>query len=77
MRWDKGVRLPSLRWSNTVRREAEAVRNRIMFGLGTDEDWIEQILPGGASVTWRKPLSIPEINQMAPTAEVRARPGRP
>jgi hypothetical protein len=26
---------------------------------------------------WRKPLSIEEVNRMAPTEEVRARKGRP
>lgn len=26
---------------------------------------------------WRRPLSLIEINRMAPTAEVRAREGRP
>lgn len=29
------------------------------------------------TMQWRKPLSIVEINRMAPTAEVRARQGRP
>lgn len=29
------------------------------------------------SVQWRKPLSIIEINRMAPTIEVRERKGRP
>ena len=48
-----------------------------MRGLGTDEGWIEEPGPTGRALTWRKPLSITEINQMAPTPEVRARPGRP
>lgn len=26
---------------------------------------------------WRKPLAIEEVNRMAQTPEVRARPGRP
>jgi hypothetical protein len=29
------------------------------------------------SAHWRKPLSIVEINRMAPTTEVRERRGRP
>lgn len=54
----------------------QAIRDTIMRGVGTDEAFIPD--PGGISAMhWRKPLSIPEINQMAPTAEVRARPGRP
>ena len=60
-----------------MRREAEFVRDRIMFAVGSGEDWIEEILPGGASVTWRKPLTLVEVNQMAPTPDVQARAGRP
>jgi hypothetical protein len=65
----------------------ERIRNRILFGLGTDEPLFEEVLPDDLaiarfgnlpiSVSWRKPLSLAEVNQMAPTAEVRQRPGRP
>lgn len=29
------------------------------------------------TMQWRKPLSLDEVARMAPTPEVRARPGRP
>lgn len=72
---------PVLRWSPQRWRKMETIRDRILFGLGSSEP----IIPvEGAeravlktSMQWRKPLSIVEINQMAPTPEVRARPGRP
>jgi hypothetical protein len=66
-----------LRWSPTVHRRIEAIRDRIMRDLGTSEPLIED-LTGIAIVSrqWRKPLSIEEVNQMAPTPEVRERPGR-
>jgi hypothetical protein len=52
----------------------EAIRDRVMRHLGTNEPYVEEW--GQSCVHWRRPLSIPEINQMAPTPEVRARPGR-
>jgi hypothetical protein len=48
-----------------------------MRGLGTDENWIEEAGPNGRILTFRKPLRLDEVARMAPTAEVRARPGRP
>ena len=70
-----------LRWSPTDHRKVEAARDRIMAMCGTDEPLIE---PDGEEASllkvtrqWRKPLSIEEVAQMAPTPEVRARPGRP
>lgn len=70
-----------LRWSPTKWRKAEAVRDRIMRGIGTDEPYVceEMTAVLGAravSVHWRKPLRIDEVAQMAPTPEVRDRPGR-
>jgi hypothetical protein len=45
---------------------------------GTDEPLIEAVGEGAiVTMQWRKPLSIEEVNRMAPTPEVRARPGRP
>lgn len=74
-----------LRWSPTQRRRAETIRDRVLRGVGTDEALIEEdylafmnavgFEPSAGN--WRKPLSIEEINRMAPTEEVRARPGRP
>lgn len=68
-----------------MRRRAEAIRDRIFRGVGTEEPFIEEnyaemraaigVAPSAAH--WRKPLSIPEINRMAPTDEVRERKGRP
>lgn len=70
-----------LRWSPTLWRRMEAIRDSIFRALGTTEP---VIAPEGAELAaltvtmqWRKPLSIVEINQMAETPEVRARPGRP
>jgi hypothetical protein len=56
-----------------------------MRGLGTDEALIPEDVQAMATelgispkaMHWRKPLSILEINQMAPIDEVRTRPGRP
>ena len=53
----------------------EAIRDSVMGQLGTMEPLVEE--PLKVSMHWRKPLNIIEINQMAPTPEVRARPGRP
>jgi len=64
-----------LRWSPTLWRKIEHIRDRIMRGLGTEEPLIPEDIRGVAH-HWRKPLSIIEINQMAPTTEVRERPGR-
>ncbi len=63
-------------------RRIEAVRDRIMGMCGTNERLIPvgaDEFPAGRPVTmqWRKPLSILEVNRMAPTAEVRERRGRP
>jgi hypothetical protein len=65
----------------------ERIRDRIFFSLGTDEPLFEEVLPDDValarfghlpiSVSWRKPLRVDEIAQMAQTPEVRARPGRP
>jgi hypothetical protein len=59
----------------------EALRDRILFNLGSDEPVIPVKGAEQAALTmtmqWRKPLSFPEINQMADTPEVRTRPGRP
>jgi hypothetical protein len=57
------------------------MRDRVFRGAGTDEPYVYEDMTGFNPATiigsWRKPLRIDEINQMAPTAEVRARPGRP
>ena len=70
-----------LRWSPTKWRKAEALRDRIMRGVGTDEDWIVEDMSAdyglqAVAVHYRRPLRIDEVNQMAPTVEVRDRPGR-
>jgi hypothetical protein len=54
-----------------------------MHGCGTDEPWFldeefqHDFITEAVAAHWRKPLSIMEINQMAPTEEVRERKGRP
>lgn len=45
-----------------------------MHGIGTDEAYVQEDMP--TCVTYRKPLRIDEVNQMASTPEVRAREGR-
>ena len=66
-------------------RKLEALRDRILSGCGTDEPWFledPKMFQGETgrvmiSAQWRKPLSLAEVAQMAPTSEVRQRPGRP
>jgi hypothetical protein len=67
--------LPVAEWNRKTHRQVAAIRDRIMDRLGTAELLIED--HGRAALTWRKPLSVVEVNQLAPTPEVRARPGRP
>lgn len=70
--------MPVLRWSQTVHRRVEHIRDRILRGLGTDEALIEDTTPGVViSRQWRKPLRIDEAAQLAQTPEVRERRGRP
>jgi hypothetical protein len=62
----------------------EALRDQIMRGVGTDEPWylenpIEFEGETGRPMiagNWRKPLTIVEVVQMAPTPEVKTREGR-
>lgn len=73
--------MPVLRWSPTKWRKAEAVRDRIMRGIGTDEPWVvedmsKQIGLRAVAVHFRRPLSVIEVGQMAPTTETLSRPGR-
>lgn len=77
-----------LRWSPTKWRKAEAIRDRVMRGAGTQEPWIsgnveknEAIMRAdygrpAISGQWRKPLRADEVARMAPTSEVRERKGR-
>lgn len=66
-------------------RRLEALRDQVMFHTGTDEPWVTDPAEEVEAETgrplvamhWRKPLSIEEITQMAPTPEVRERKGRP
>lgn len=73
--------MPVLRWSPNDRRRIEAARDQLFRQIGTDEPLYEEdmrSLLGAQAVTvnWRKPLRIEEINQLAPTPDVRARRGR-
>lgn len=52
-----------------------------MRDLGTAEPYVEEDMSAviglrAVSVHWRKPLRVDEIAQLAPTPEVRSRPGR-
>lgn len=67
--------LATLRWSATKRRKIEAIRDRIMRGVGTDEPWVEELMPH--TIQYRRPLRMEEVAQLAQTPEVRERPGRP
>jgi hypothetical protein len=59
----------------------EALRDRILFGLGSSEPVIpiegEERAMVRVTMQWRKPLSFEEVAQMADTPEVRERSGRP
>lgn len=73
--------MPVLRWSPTKWRKAEAVRDRIMRGIGTHEPWVvedmsKQIGLRAVAVHFRRPLSVIEVGQMAPNPETLSRPGR-
>ena len=73
--------MPVLRWSPTKWRKAEALRDKIMRGVGTDEEWVTEEMSAqlgmmASAVHYRRPLRIDEIARMAPTEEVKARPGR-
>jgi hypothetical protein len=61
-------------------RQIEAVRDRIMCRVGTDEALIplpaDELYLVRVSRQWRRPLSIEEVARLAPTPEVVARPGR-
>lgn len=53
----------------------------MMRGAGTEEPWFQEDMTGelgeaAVAVHYRKPLRLDEVNRLAPTAEVRARPGR-
>lgn len=63
------------RWDRRTRRRLEAIRDKVMTRIGTQEAVIEE--PFRMSVHWRKPLSLVEVNQLAPTMDVRLRRGRP
>ena len=70
-----------LRWSATKWRKAEALRDRIMRGVGTDEPWHVEELSAeygerAIAVHYRRPLRVDEVARMAPTPEVKMRPGR-
>jgi hypothetical protein len=56
-------------------RKAEALRDKIMLGVGTDEPFATE--QGNWAMHWRKPLRVDEAARMKPTQEVRERPGRP
>lgn len=71
-----------LSWSPNARRKIEHARDLIFRQIGTDEALIEEDAQTVfdrpiVAVNWRKPLRIEEVNQMAQTPEVKARPGRP
>lgn len=79
--WERGQRLPVLRWSPTKWRKAEAIRDRIMRGVGTDEPWVveemsKQLGEMAFAVHYRRPLRVDEVARMGPTEEVKTRPGR-
>jgi hypothetical protein len=70
-----------LRWSQATWRKLEALRDRIMRGIGSEEPWFmeemtDDIGERAVAVHWRKPLRIDEVNRLAPTPEVRKRQGR-
>jgi hypothetical protein len=76
-----GRPVPVLRWSPTKWRKAEALRDKIMRGVGTNEEWVIEEMTAtlgerAVAVHYRKPLRVDEVVRMAPTDEVRERRGR-
>lgn len=77
-----GRPVPVLSWSPNARRRIEHRRDLMFRQIGTDEPLIEETAPQAVfnrpivAVSWRKPLRIDEVNQLAPTPEVKQRPGR-
>jgi len=66
------------KWNRAIHRRVEAVRDKILNALGTNEKMIQENDPMlTVTMQWRKPLSLEEVNRMAPTLEVRERKGRP
>jgi hypothetical protein len=63
------------RWDRKTRRHLQTLCYHYTRVLGTNEKLIKEF--ERHSIQWRKPLSIGEINQMAPTPEVKRREGRP
>lgn len=59
-----------------MHRLVENARDAVLEMCGTAEPVIEETALI-ATRQFRKPLSLEEVNQMAPTPEVRARQGRP
>ena len=77
-----GRPVPVLRWSPTKWRKAEALRDFIMRGVGTDEPWVVEEMSAtigerAVAVHYRRPLRIDEVARMAQTSEVRERQRRP
>jgi hypothetical protein len=77
-----GIPVPLLRVSAAMWRKFEAVRDQVMLGVGTGEPWFYEDLrdvlgPIAVAAHYRRPLRLDEVNQLAATGEVRARPGRP
>jgi hypothetical protein len=66
---------PVEKWNRSMMRRIESLRDAVMDKIGTKEKLVEEW--GQVTIQWRKPLSLDEINQMAPTSEVRERKGRP
>jgi hypothetical protein len=61
----------------------EALRDRMLREVGTDEPWFfdaefyGDFKDTAVAAHWRKPLRLDEVSRMANTPEVRQRPGRP
>lgn len=69
--------IPVLRWSPTLWRKMEALRDKMRRSIGTDEPFFEERYgPDAVAMQWRWPLRLDEVNQMAPTSAVRLREGR-
>ena len=81
---DHGRPVTVLSWSPTKWRKAEAIRDKVMRGAGTDEPWFmddphelaDELGFAPRAVHWRKPLRMDEVARMAPTPEVKERKGR-
>jgi hypothetical protein len=63
--WDRHANRPLLlgEWSPTMLRNAIAIRDKLMRGIGVVDPWA-QGEPGKIAMHWRKPLRVDEVAKL-------------